>query len=116
MSVVEIISDKRLEKALDFLRENEEAAAKAKATRKYIEEFLPALRAQIAVECLEKGDSATAADMKAKASQAYRDQLTAYRIAVEEDELMRSKFSRADLEIEIWRSDQARIRSMHKVA
>jgi len=110
-----IVTDAELEQALDWLRESGPIAAKAKATRVYLEDFLPALRAQIAAECMEKGDSAASADIKAKASQVYRDQLTAYRVAIEEDELIRWKRTRADTVIEVWRSDQARLRAMGKL-
>lgn len=113
--MTEIVTDKMLQKALDFLAENADAAAKAKSERKYIEEFLPALRAQIAAECLAAGDSASAADIKAKASEAYHKQLLAYKFAVENDEVFLWKRTRADVVIEVWRSDQARLRSMGKV-
>ena len=110
-----MISDQQLEIVLDWLRDNAGAAAKARAERVYMEDWLPALRAQIAAECIAAGDSAAAADTKAKASDAYATALKGYREAVEADEKMRWHRTRADAIIEVWRSDQANQRAQGKV-
>ncbi len=110
-----MVDDEQLEKALDWLRENANRAAKARADRLYCEEWLPALRATIAVECMAAGDSASAADMKAKASDAYKIALNGFKAAVEEDERMRWLRTRAESLVEIWRSGQANRRAMEKV-
>jgi predicted NAD-dependent protein-ADP-ribosyltransferase YbiA (DUF1768 family) len=110
-----MISDAKLDTALGWLAKNAEAAAKARAERVYLDEWLPALRAQKAAAFMEAGDSASAADIKAKASPEYAEALTGYREAVEKDERFRWDRTRADALIEIWRSEQATRRTMEKV-
>lgn len=110
-----MIDDDALFRALEWLKDNARAAAQARAKRVYTEEFLPALRAKIATECLAAGDSASAADMKAKASDAYHQALAGLEVAVEQDEFFRWQKVRADAAIEVWRSIQANRRSIDKV-
>ena len=110
-----MISDDRLEAALDWLRDNAPAAAKARAERVYLEEWIPSLRAQLAAKAIEAGDSAAAADVKAKADPAYQVALKGYREAVEADEKMRWHRTRADAIIEVWRTESANARSQGKV-
>jgi hypothetical protein len=110
-----MIDDTKLEKALDWLRDNAASAAKARAERVYLEEWIPSLRAQLAAGFMGAGDSAAAADIKAKASPEYQTALMGYREAVEKDERMRWDRTRADAIIEVWRSDQANQRAMGKV-
>lgn len=107
-----MIDDAKLELALDWLRDNANAAAKARAERVYLEEWLPALRAQIAAQCIAAGDSAAAADTKAKASDAYRDALAGYKIAVEADERMRWHRTRADAIVSAWQTMSANARAL----
>jgi len=110
-----MVDDDQVDKALEWLGINAKPAAKARADRLYLEEFLPALRAKIAAECIEAGDSASAADIKAKASDAYLKALEGFRAAVEQDELMRWHRTRGEAIIEVWRSGQANRRAMEKV-
>ncbi|MBA2348780.1 MAG: hypothetical protein H0V81_10845 [Solirubrobacterales bacterium] len=109
-----MIDDAALFRALEWLKDNAKPAAEARAERLFIEEQLPHLRARIAVECMAAGDSAAAADMKAKASDAYKIALDGLRAAVEKDEYMRFQRTRADAIIEIWRSLSANQRSIAK--
>lgn len=113
--MAEIVTDKMLEQALDWLRDNATSSAKARSERLYMDEWLPALRAKIAAECIAAGDSASAADIKAKASQVYHEALEGFKEAVEADEKYRWQRTRADVVIEVWRSDQARLRAMGKL-
>lgn len=110
-----IISDEQLQRSLDWLRESASNAAKARAERLYMEEWLPALRAQIAAECIEAGDSAAKADITARASDAYKSALTTYRDAVEKDELYRWRRSSADAVLSAWQSTNANLRAMGKL-
>lgn len=110
-----MIKDDDLFRALEWLKDNAKAAAQARADRLYIEEHLSHLRAKIATECIAAGDSATAADMKAKASDAYKIALDGYRVAVEKDETFRWNRTRADIIVEIWRSLSATNRTINKV-
>lgn len=110
-----MIDDAKLEACLDWLRDNAANAAKARAERTYLEDWVPSLRAQLAAKFIEAGDSAAAADTKAKASAEYQTALKGYREAVERDELMRWHRTRADAIIEIWRTESANQRAQGKV-
>ena len=110
-----VITDEALEKALDWLRDNATKAAQARAEREYMGEWIGACRAKIAAALIEAGESAAAADVKAKAHPDYRTALQGYRQAVEADELMRWHRTRADALIEVWRSQQANARAMERV-
>lgn len=110
-----MIDDKKLEQALDWLRDNAPKAAKARAERVYLEEWIGSLRAQLAAKAIESGKSAAAAEIEAKASPDYQTALKGYREAVEADELMRWHRTRADAVIEVWRSQQANARAIGKV-
>ncbi len=115
MGRYQVISDEQLQKALDWLREAASGAAKARAERLYIEEFLPALRARIAQEGINAGMSAASADIAAKASDAYRNALEGFRAAVETDELFRWRRSSADAVLSAWQSTNANLRAMGKL-
>lgn len=109
------VNESTVEKALDWLRDNCEAAAKARSERIYVEEWLPALRSTLAAKYMEKGDSATAADLKAKAHPDYAEALKALRVAVENDERMRWNRNRADVTLEVWRSLESTRRAQEKI-
>ncbi len=110
-----IITDEQLQRSLDWLREAASSAAKARAERLYMEEWLPALRAQIASECIQAGDSAAKADITARASEAYKKALLAFKEAVEKDELFRWRRSSADAVLSAWQSTNANLRAMGKL-
>lgn len=110
-----MVTDEQVDEALAWLAKNARPAAQARADRLYTEEYLPALRAKIAAECIEAGDSASAADIKAKASEAYLTALKGYKASVEEDEFLRWHRTRGEAIIEVWRSGQANRRAMERV-
>lgn len=110
-----MIDDSKLEKTLDWLRENASKAAKARANRVYLEEWIPALRATMAARFMEEGDSASAADIKAKGSEEYETALKGLRAAIEEDEVMRWHKSRADAVVSAWQTMSANQRAQSKI-
>lgn len=110
-----MIDDEKLHKTLDWLKDNAQKAATARAERVYMEEWIGSLRAQLAAKFIEGGDSATAADMKAKADPEYQLALKGYRESVEADELMRWHRTRADAIVEVWRTQAANQRAISKV-
>ena len=110
-----MISDQDLERALDWLRDNANAAAKARAERLYLEEWLGSKRAQLAAGFMASGASAAAADMQAKASPEYQEALDGFKAAVEADERLRWHRTRADAVIEVYRTQAATRRAMEKV-
>ena len=109
------VTERSVEISLDWLKGNADAAAKARAQRLYLEEFLPALKAKLAAAYMEGGDSATAADLKAKAHKDYQEALISYRVAVEDDERARWKRTMAEAVLEVWRSLEATRRAQEKV-
>lgn len=110
-----MIDDAKLERIFDWLRDNARAAAKARAERIYLEEWIGALRATLAAKYIEEGDSATAAEIKAKAHPSYHEALKGLRAAVEADEYIRWQRTRADAVVESWRTESANQRSIGKV-
>lgn len=110
-----IVTDEKLQAALDFLSLNARKGAKARAERKYLEEYIPALRAKIAYEGIEAGESAAKAEIKAKASDAYHKQLAAYKTAVEEDEFLQWGRVGADAVLSAWQTMNANNRAMGKL-
>jgi len=112
-----MISDEQLQAALDWLREAATGAAKARAERLYLEEWVRALRARIANECMTSGEdiSAAKADIQARSSDAYRDALLGLRAAIEKDELFRWRRSSADAVLSAWQTMNANNRAMGKL-
>jgi len=110
-----IITDEKLQDAVDFLRLNARKGAKARAERKYLEEYLPALKAKIAYECIQAGESAAKADIIARASDAYHKQLDAYKLAVEEDEFLQWGRVGADAVLSAWQTQNANNRALGKL-
>jgi len=110
-----MIKEETLEAALEWLKENAPRAAKARADRMYLEEWIPSLRAQLSARYIADGDSAAASDIKAKAHEDYQTAIKGYREAVEADEYMRWHRARADAIIEVWRTSSANQRSIVKV-
>ena len=97
-----MISDDDIEKALTFLRDNSQKAAKAKAERIYMEEYRKVVKAQIMRENDDKALGAQEAIAYADAR--YRQHLEAMKEAVERDEYHRWMLTAAEAKIEAWRT------------
>lgn len=110
-----IVDEEQLERTLDWLRESATAAAKARAERSYLEEWIGSLRAQLAAKAIEAGSSAAAAEIQAKSHPDYQLALKGYREAVELDELFRWRRQAADVVVETWRTQNANARAEKKV-
>ncbi len=90
-------------------------AASAKAKRVYLEEFKRTLLALLMKDAEIKGCKVVSAqDRDAYADDRYVDHLKGYKVAVEEDELMKFEVKRLELEIEVWRTQQANERLERK--
>ena len=109
------ISDEQLQAALDWLREAASGAAKARADRLYMEEWLPTLRSRIAAECIQAGESAAKSEIIARASPAYKEALDAFKTAVEIDEKFRWRRSAGDAVLSAWQTMNANNRAMGKL-
>ena len=103
------IADERVEKALDYLRASVDSAAKARAERIYLAEWLKSLRAQQ----MQLAPPGTVADREAWAlsSDEYIAALQGFKAAVEIDESCRFKREAASALIEAWRSASANERA-----
>lgn len=106
-----MISDERLEKALAFLVESAEKAAKARAERLYLEEYTKHLRAKLMGDC-PPGLSLGAQEREACASDDYKAHLEGLRAAIEADEGLRFRREAEAAVIEAWRSVQANLRAV----
>lgn len=105
-----LISEHEVGRALDYLRDNADAAAKARAERIYVEEYRKTVKAQI---MKEKADMPLGAQERdAYADDRYVAHLDAIREAVEADERHRFLRSAAEAKIEAWRTQSSNYRSM----
>lgn len=104
------IKDEEIDRALDYLRDNADAAAKARAERVYVEEYRKTIKAKIMKE--HDGKSAVIQEREAYADARYVEHLDAIRQAVANDERHRFLLSAADAKIQAWRTQCATERSM----
>lgn len=97
-----MIEEKDIDRCLQYLRDNAEKDAQARAERLYIEQWLKTVLAQ---EMAKAGaNSVAAAEMGARVSTAYVAALDAYKAAICEDERRRFLRSAAETKIEAWRT------------
>jgi hypothetical protein len=97
-----MITDEQVERALDFLRDNAEDSAKARAHRIYLEEFRKSLKAQVMSEHL--AEAIGAQERYAYNDIRYRNHLEALKQAVYDDERLRFLRGAAEAKIEAWRT------------
>lgn len=97
-----MIDEKTAEKALNYLAETDEPAAKAKSLMLALEKQEKTV---LAVSYMNsQGRSVQDREYEARKSIEYLDWQEKYKDAVYEHELYRNKRSRAELTIEFWRS------------
>lgn len=99
-----MISESQVEKALHYLAESDEDAAKAKARVKGLEQKAKTI---IAVAFLEAEGAQGERQQKAFISDAYKAHTEEYENAVYDNELYANKRKRAELTIDVWRSINA---------
>ena len=110
MNNKQFITDEDISKAVDYLRDTAEEAAKNKAERIYLEEFRKSLKALLMKDNLDLPISAQ--EREAYASPVYISHLDSLRSAIERDEKQRFLRIAAEAKIEAWRSMSANIRSI----
>jgi hypothetical protein len=109
-------SDINIFRALDFLRDQAPAYAKAKAERVYLEEFRKSKKALLMRTAEEDGHkSAVAQEREAYADEEYIQLLQGLRSAVEAEETLRWRIVAAQARIEVWRSVESTRRIEAKV-
>jgi hypothetical protein len=102
-------------RALDFMRDNALALAKAKAERVYLEEFRKTQKALIMKLAEGDGHKTTAAqEREAYASGEYCSLLGSLKMAVETEEKLRWLMVAAQARVEVWRSIGANQRAEAK--
>lgn len=97
-----------IEKMLHAMRENAKKYAKAKADRVYLTEFRKSKKAIL----FQNAPDGTVAEKEAYAyaHPEYRELLEALRIAVEVEEELSWRMKTAQLQVEVWRTEQANTR------
>jgi hypothetical protein len=93
------------EKAVKWLIDHAESDAKAKAERRYIEEFRKSLKAIIQKEHV--GESIAKREMEAYADPRYLSHLKAMQVAIFEDEKAQHLTKAAEIKLEVWRTAEA---------
>jgi hypothetical protein len=87
----------------------------AKAKRTYLEEYKKSLLSLLMKAAAKEGhNSVSAQEREAAANQQYIDFLKALETAVEEEEKLRFEIKRTEMEIEVWRTEQANERMERK--
>jgi hypothetical protein len=103
------ISEPEVEKALDYLRDNADRAAKARAERVYAEEYKRVVRAEIMAEHNEL--PLAAQERNAYADERYIEHLNALREAVYNDERHRFLLAAAQAKLDCWRTQSSNERA-----
>lgn len=99
-------------RALDFIRDNAEKYAIAKANVTYMTEYRKTVKAMLMNECSAKTQSEK--ESYAYAHQSYIAHLESLRHAVEEAERLRWLMVGAEAKIEVWRSLESTARAEGK--
>lgn len=107
-----MITDAEIDKALAYLRDTAETAAKARATRLYLDDFSRVLKATIMSEHL--AEPVNAQERYAYSDTRYKNHLAALQLAIYEDEKARFMRGAAEAKIEAWRTYQANLRAEGK--
>jgi hypothetical protein len=107
-----MIRDEEIDKALAYLRDTAEAAAKMRAARLYLEDYSRVLKATIMSEHL--AEPVNAQERYAYADVRYKNHLAALQLAIFEDEKARFLRDAADAKIRAWQTMNANMRAEGK--
>jgi hypothetical protein len=97
-----MISQRDIEKALDFLRDSAETAAINRSNRVYIEEYRKSLKAQLMSENLDM--PVNAQEREAYKNVSYVTHLEAMKEAIYQDEKLRFLMEAAKIKISAWQT------------
>ena len=97
-----MISETDIERALDWMRDNAEKMALARANRQTVENYKSVVKAMIMTEY--KGLKLGEQEREAYASQKYKDHLDVIHSAIEEDEKLRLYHEAAQTKISYWQT------------
>lgn len=105
----------RIEKLLNQYRGASDLFAQAKASRGYLDEYRKSLIALLMRDAESKGvKTSSAQERDALAHPSYTDHLSALRTATEREETLRYHIKQIEMEIEVWRTEQANERFERK--
>lgn len=108
-----MISDEDIEKALDYLRDQADVAAKAIAESWYMQDYRKVVKAE------EMGKSnveaVNAQERFAYSTDAYKEHIVATMTAIEKAEKAKFLIKAAEAKIEAWRTQQSNQRAMGKI-
>jgi hypothetical protein len=97
-----MISQRDIEKALDFLRDSSETAAINRSNRVYMEEYRKSLKAQLMSENLDM--PVNAQEREAYKNVSYVTHLEAMKEAIYQDEKLRFLMEAAKIKISAWQT------------
>ena len=97
-----MISQKDIEKALDFLRDSAESAAINRSNRVYMEEFRKSLKAQLMSDNIDM--AVNAQEREAYKNVEYITHLEAMKEAIYQDEKLRFLIEAAKIKISAWQT------------
>ena len=97
-----MISQRDIEKALDFLRDSAETAAVTRSNRVYMEEYRKSLKAQLMSENLDM--AVNAQEREAYKNEQYITHLEAMKEAIYQDEKLRFLIEAAKIKISAWQT------------
>ena len=98
------------QKAVDYLRDNAEKYADAKASRVYLEEFRKSKKSLLMLQSDEKTQAGKEA--YAYAHDEYVSLLDGLKVAIEVEETVKWQMIAAQARIEVWRTQQANNRNI----
>jgi hypothetical protein len=98
------------QKAVDYLRDNAEKYAEAKASRVYLEEFRKSKKSLLMLHSDEKTQAGKEA--YAYAHDEYIALLDGLKVAIETEETVKWQMIAAQARIEVWRTQQANNRTI----
>ena len=108
-----MIPEHDIERALEWLVSNSEAAAAARANRVYCEEFRKVVKATLMAD--RKDEALGAQERYAYAHIDYKNHLQALKQAIQEDERMRWLLTAAEAKISAWQTQQRMARTQERI-
>lgn len=105
-----MISDERTEKAVEYIRDNADDLAYARAQAKFLDHERKVIRA---THIADKTGTVLDRESYAETQEDYLECLEKMRDAVYKSELIATKIKAAELTIEVWRTQQASSRKGH---
>lgn len=108
-----MISDEKIEAALDYLAKSVDEAAQARADKVYLTEYRKTLKAELMNQCNESTEGAK--ERFAYAHENYKTHLNGLKESVRRDAMHSFRREAYNAVIEAWRTQQANHRAMEKI-